>query len=144
MIPSPIGCPDRSDAGGCEEGLAMRDRLRQLLHSETAYTMGFIGLAMLPVVLAIAVLFSFWSLLGHCRLPCASSAASVLVRRESCKFTSDIPLRVHSLESCREREGMAMVRRLRQILENETVFAVGLISIGLLTVALSLAALFAE
>jgi hypothetical protein len=39
---------------------------------------------------------------------------------------------------------MAMVRRLRKILENKTVFAVGLISIGLLTVALSLAALFAE
>ena len=37
----------------------MRDRLRQLLDSETTYTAGFIGLAMLPVVLVIAILFFF-------------------------------------------------------------------------------------
>ena len=37
----------------------MHDRLRRLLDGETAYTMGIIGLAMLPVVLVIAVLFFF-------------------------------------------------------------------------------------
>ena len=48
----------------------MRDRLRQLLDSETTYTAGFIGLAMLPVVLVIAI-----RPLDHRRLPCASCAA---------------------------------------------------------------------
>jgi hypothetical protein len=48
----------------------MRARLRQLLHGETAYTAGFIGLAMLPVVLVIAI-----RPLDHRRLPCASNAA---------------------------------------------------------------------
>jgi hypothetical protein len=37
----------------------MRNRLRRLLDSETAYTVGFTGLAMLPVALVIAVLFAF-------------------------------------------------------------------------------------
>jgi hypothetical protein len=37
----------------------MRNRLWRLLDSETAYTAGFIGLAMLPVVLVIAMLFFF-------------------------------------------------------------------------------------
>ena len=43
---------------GCEEGLTMRFRSRPLLDSEAAYTvMGVIGLGILPIVLAIAMLF---------------------------------------------------------------------------------------
>jgi len=43
---------------GCEEGLAMRNRLRPLLESEAACTVGvIIGLGMLPIVLAITALF---------------------------------------------------------------------------------------
>jgi hypothetical protein len=51
----------------------VRYRLRRLLHSETAYTVAVISLGMLAVVLGIAVLFSFCSLLDHRRLLCASS-----------------------------------------------------------------------
>jgi hypothetical protein len=43
---------------GCEEGLAMRDRSRLLLDSEAVYTVvGVIGFGILPIVLAIAMLF---------------------------------------------------------------------------------------
>jgi hypothetical protein len=39
------------------EDLAMGNRLKWLLHSETAYTVGVIGLGMLSVVLVIALIF---------------------------------------------------------------------------------------
>jgi hypothetical protein len=35
----------------------MRNRLRRLLHNEAAYTVGVIGLGILPIVLGIAMLF---------------------------------------------------------------------------------------
>ena len=53
------GSHDAGDAGrATREGLAMRDRSRLLLDSEAVYTVvGVIGFGILPIVLAIAMLF---------------------------------------------------------------------------------------
>jgi hypothetical protein len=54
------GSHDAGDAGRAarREGLAMRDRSRLLLDSEAVYTVvGVIGFGILPIVLAIAMLF---------------------------------------------------------------------------------------